>query len=207
MQRFRLFVRKSFIGGVLVIAPVAILLFVFRWLFDGVTGLIDPLANPLVEKTGAPPVAIDLLVIALIAVGCFLLGTLVSSRAGKFMHDRVDRYLARLAPGYRIVRDVVTQFLGSSGDSPFGNGEVALVQLYGTAVPARATAIVTSRHDNGWYTVFVPTGPNPTSGFVYHLPPDCVELRLDIKLDEAFRTIISCGSGSASLLKLEASTS
>ncbi|WP_240554901.1 hypothetical protein [Oceanicoccus sagamiensis] len=64
-----------------------------------------------------------------------------------------------------------------------------------------ATVIVTSTHDNGWYTVFVPTGPNPTSGMIYHLPPEQVELLPNIKVDEALRTIIACGAGSDELFK------
>jgi len=45
----------------------------------------------------------------------------------------------------------------------------------------------------------VPTGPNPTSGMIYHLPAEQVEILPNIKVDSAMRTVISCGAGSDEL--------
>ncbi|MBD2857667.1 DUF502 domain-containing protein [Spongiibacter sp. KMU-158] len=199
MNRFKHFFGQSFIGGVLVIAPITVLLLALRWAVNVVQGLIAPLTGPLTKATHAPPLIIDVLVVILILLTCFVVGTLVATKTGSFLEGYFDKHLTRFAPGYRLIRDIFRQFLGNNENSPFSRGEVGLVQLYGPSSPAHATAIITSRHSNGWYTVFVPTGPNPTSGFVYHLPPECVTPRPDIKLDNAFKTIIACGAGSADL--------
>lgn len=199
MNKISLFVRQSFIGGILVIAPIIVLLLALRWAVNAVQSLIAPLTNPLVSLSGAPPLLVDALVVVLILLVCFVIGTLVATSAGRLIQAFVDRHLSRFAPGYRIIRDIIQQVFGSDSNSPFNRGEVAVVQLYGADAPAKATAIITSRHDNGWFTVFVPTGPNPTSGFVYHLPPEYVQARPDIKLDNAFKSIIACGAGSAEL--------
>jgi uncharacterized membrane protein len=45
-------------------------------------------------------------------------------------------------------------------------------------------------------TVFVPTGPNPTSGLIYHLPRARV-LKTNASVDSGMKSIISCGAGSA----------
>lgn len=199
MNRFKHFFGQSFIGGVLVIAPITVLLLAMNWAVNTVQGLIAPLTTPLVKATSAPPLVIDGLVVILILLTCFLVGTLVATQTGSFLEGYFDRHLTRFAPGYRLIRDIFKQFLGNNESSPFSRGEVAIVQLFGTGAPTCSTAIITSRHDNGWFTVFVPTGPNPTSGFVYHLPPECVTARPDIKLDNAFKTIIACGAGSADM--------
>ncbi|GAB3383869.1 DUF502 domain-containing protein [Spongiibacter taiwanensis] len=199
MSKLNRFIRQSFIGGFLVIAPIVIILLAFRWAVNGVRDLIAPLATPLARASGAPPLLIDVLVIASILLCCFVIGTLVATSAGRWLQHLIDRHLSRFAPGYRMVKDILNQMFGSDSNSPFNKGEVAVVKLYGADVPTLATAIVTSRHRDGWYTVFVPTGPNPTSGFVYHLPGECVTLRPDIKLDSAFRSIIACGAGSSEL--------
>jgi uncharacterized membrane protein len=199
MDKLKHFISQSFIGGVLVIAPIVILLLALRWAMHSVQALIAPLTDPLERITGAPSLVIDVAVIALILIACFMVGTLVATRAGLWIQNFVDAHLARFAPGYKLIRDIIQQMFGTNSNSPFTRGEVAVVQLYGSQIPSRATAIITSRHSNGWFTVFVPTGPNPTSGFVYHLPADCVEPRPDIKLDAAFKSIISCGAGSAEL--------
>ncbi|QQD18397.1 DUF502 domain-containing protein [Spongiibacter nanhainus] len=199
MNKFNRFISQSFVGGVLVIAPIIIFLLAFRWAINAVRGLIQPLTAPLIKLTGAPPLFIDLLVVALIILVCFLVGTLIATNVGRLAQHYLENKLSRFAPGYRLIRDIIKQVLGNDADSPFKRGEVAIVQLYGLQSPARVTGIVTSRHGNGWYSVFVPTGPNPTSGFIYHLPEECVELRPDIKLDAAFKSIIACGAGSADL--------
>ena len=193
------FIRQSFIGGLLVVLPITILLVVFRWVFTTVEELIQPLSLPLAQRVDAPEVFIDLLVIIMIMLGCFLIGTLASTGIGKWLHTRFDSSLAKLAPGYNLVRDIIHQIFGDNANSPFKQGDVARVRLFGADVTTETTAIITSRHDNDWYTVFVPTGPNPTSGLIYHLPPNQVELLKGIKVEEALKTIIACGAGSSEL--------
>ena len=75
---------------------------------------------------------------------------------------------------------------------------MALVRIF--CNDTLVTAFVTERHDNGWYSVFVPTGPNPTSGNIYHLQPQYVHL-IDQSVEVVMRSIISCGAGSAPIVK------
>ena len=62
------------------------------------------------------------------------------------------------------------------------------------------TAIVTAKHQRG-FTVFVPTAPVPTSGIVYHVPAESVQLMPDVSVEQAMKTVIACGAGSQSLLQ------
>lgn len=193
------FIRQSFIGGLLVVLPATILLVVFSWVFNSVEKIIEPLSLPLAQRLDAPELLVDLLVLVMVMIGCFLIGTVASTGAGKWLHTRFDSSLARLAPGYNLVRDIIHQLFGDNANSPFKQGDVARVRLFGADVSTETTAIITSQHDNGWYTVFVPTGPNPTSGLIYHVPPEQVELLKGIKVEEALKTIIACGAGSNDL--------
>ena len=52
-------------------------------------------------------------------------------------------------------------------------------------------------------SVFVPTGPNPTSGNIYHLQKERV-LRTTASVDVGMKTIISCGAGSAEVFAKKA---
>ncbi len=79
-----------------------------------------------------------------------------------------------------------------------GAASVALVRIFEN--DTMLTAFVTERHDNGWYSVFVPTGPNPTSGSIYHVKPEFVH-HITQPVEDVMRSIISCGAGSAPLLK------
>mgnify|MGYP003344590625 CR=1 FL=1 len=50
------------------------------------------------------------------------------------------------------------------------------------------------------FTVYVPTAPIPTAGFVYHLPAGQVEILKGVPIQAAMRMIIACGGGAADLV-------
>ncbi|RMA78783.1 DUF502 domain-containing protein [Umboniibacter marinipuniceus] len=200
MSAIRNFIKNAIIGGVVVILPIMILAFLFRWLFGVISELISPITSILLDHFDLPELVGDILALSLIISLCFLLGTIVATSVGSWIHERFDRYASRLAPGYNLIKEIVGQFFGDKSNSPFANGEVAVVNLYGINCPARVTALVTSRHPNGDFTVFVPTGPNPTSGMMYHLPPEAVTLYPDIGVEDMMRTVIACGAGTGALL-------
>ncbi|MCO7225163.1 DUF502 domain-containing protein [Pleionea sp. CnH1-48] len=199
MEKLRNFTRKSLLGGILVLLPLVILGFVLRWAFYFVTDLIQPLTDYLLTQYSVPEVIADMLVISVIVVFCFLVGTIISTSVGRWVHSHFDHYLTRLAPGYRIIKEIVGQFFGDSDSSPFARGEVARVKLFGLECNTTVTVIVTSRHEDGTYTVFMPTGPNPTSGNIYHVPPEQVELYPDASVERMMKSIIACGAGSDEL--------
>ena len=61
------------------------------------------------------------------------------------------------------------------------------------------TGFITQTHKNGMFTVFVPTGPNPTSGNIFHLPASLVS-RINVPIEEAMKSVVACGIGSEVLL-------
>ena len=199
MNKLKYFVRTSVLGGVVVVLPVGILVLIVTWLFGLVTRMVRPVT--LFLQTKFPDVdffqlellADAVVVVALLAV-CFVVGISVRTRFGRFVHESLENWILRVAPGYGLIKETVLQFLGH-GASPFS--QVALVSVYANG--ARATAFITDEHDDGSYTVFIPTGPNPTSGGILHVAAEHVEL-LDITVDEALRSIIACGSGSKQIL-------
>ena len=201
MTRIKRFINTSVIGGILVLLPIAILFAVANWAFHFVTNLIQPLTDIVIKNRGMPELVGDVLVIGIIALTCFMVGSVVATGAGRWLHNHFDKYLTQLAPGYKIIKEIVGQFFGDKSNSPLGGGDVAKVKIFGENVDTAVTAIVTSRHTDGSYTVFVPTGPNPTSGNIYHLKASQVEVIADAKVEDMMRTIISCGAGSDQLFK------
>jgi len=179
--------------------PIAILGFFFKWLFRVVTDLIQPLADYASRMYPFPAIVADILVILIILLSCFFVGVIVTTKLGNLLHQTFDHVLQRLAPGYRMVKEVVVQILGSSENSPFSNGVVARVKIFGMDCPTQVTALVVDRSHGEIYTVFVPTGPNPTSGNIFHVNKEQVVIYPAIKLDSAMRTVIACGAGSNEL--------
>jgi uncharacterized membrane protein len=202
MKRLRSFVSITLIGGFMVILPIAIFLWLVEWLLGVVRAIIRPLSHWLVEQTAFTNHMADVVGVLLLLCAFFLIGLFIKTSVGEWVHDQLDAWLTRLAPGYKTIREVVSQLLGGEGNTSLLRGEVCRAYLMGRAAGVSVTAIVTAKHGNGDYTVYVPTAPIPTSGFVYHLSAECVDLLPHVGVEEAMRTVIACGSGSQVISEL-----
>ena len=199
LKRTKIFLRTTLLGGVIVILPTIILIFAFKWLFGMVGNGIQPLTDLVISNTHFPQrydrVIATAIVVGVIISGCFFLGLFVRTRLGLWIYNSLEGSVLVRAPGYKMVKETVNQFLGKK-KSPFAS--VALVRIFENNT--KVTAFITDRHDNGTVTVFVPTGPNPTSGFIYHLNEKFVH-PIDVTVEDAMRSIISCGAGSEKLIR------
>lgn len=196
MDKLKHFLKTSLLGGVVVILPVAILVSVSIWVFDLIAGWIQPLTNIVIKDTQTNEFIAAAFVIILIMTACFFVGILVRTRLGGFFYNQVETRILKLAPGYSMIKETVLQLFGSRKDSPFSS--VALAQIFCNST--LATCFITDTHGDGSYTVFVPTGPNPTSGLIYHLQGKYVH-PVPIPVQDAMRSIISCGAGSRKLME------
>ncbi len=194
MEKFKSFLKTSIIGGVVVILPMFIFIMVFKWLFGWVTDIIQPLTDLLVTKSHMKEIIADLLVITIILISCFIIGVIVKTEFGKFIHEKLERRVLKIAPGYSTIKEIVMQVVGKK--VPFSS--VALVRVFEN--DTLMTAFITDKHEDGSCTVFIPTAPNPTSGFVYHIKNEYIH-NVDVPVEEAMRSIITCGAGSNKILK------
>lgn len=199
LKRTKNFFRTTLLGGIIVILPTIILVFAFKWLFGVVANAIRPLTALAVDNLTLPDqyneLIATLIVLSVIVLGCFFFGLFVRTRLGQMIYAGIENSLLSKAPGYRMVKETVNQLLGNK-ESPFSS--VALAQIFEN--DTKVTAFITDRHDDGTITVFVPTGPNPTSGFIYHLNEKYVH-PIDVSVEDAMRSVISCGLGSQALVK------
>ena len=194
MNRLKEFVKSTVVGGLLVILPLAISFFALTWVFGLVQEAISPLKTIVMQKSPLQGVVADILAVALLIVVCFSVGVLVRIRLGKWLYSVLESNVFLKVPGYSLIKETVYQFLGKK-KSPFSS--VALVQIFDNET--LLSAFITDEHADGTCTVFVPTGPNPTSGNIYHLPKDRVH-PVDVSIEDAMRSIISCGAGSSILI-------
>lgn len=194
MNRFRNFLRTSLFGGLVVILPVAISIIIFKWLFDFITDIIQPLTNLIRATYTLPEFFAHLLVLLIILATCFMVGIIVKTKIGNFVHRNLENRILRIAPGYTMIKETVMQFFERK-KSPFSS--VVMVRLDDRQ--GLSTAFLTEQHDNGLSTVFIPFGLNMTAGQIFHVKSERV-YPLDIPVEKAIRSILSCGAGSAPLL-------
>ena len=195
MSRFKNFIQTSLLGGIAVILPVALSAFLLMWLFKMVIGIIRPLTTLVIAKSNIQLAFADAIVITIILFACFFVGIAVRTRLGIFIQESLEAYILKFAPGYSIIKETVMQFLGKK---KFPFSPVVLVRPFEN--DTLMTGFVTDEHPDGKCTVFVPTGPNVTTGFVFHLSQDKV-YEVKVSADQAIRSVISCGVGSGKLIK------
>ncbi|MBU2884705.1 DUF502 domain-containing protein [Gilvimarinus agarilyticus] len=196
MTRLRSFITLTLLGGLTVVLPITIFLLLVQWLVSFIDSAIEPLSAWLAGYVTVSGHVADMLGVGLILAACFTIGLLVKTGIGRWLHRKVDGLLSKLAPGYSTIREMVSQIVGGEGNASLLNGKVCRAYIMGKSSPVCVTGIVTAEHEQGSYTVYVPTAPVPTSGFVYHLPADCIELLPGVTVESAMRTVIACGSGS-----------
>ena len=193
-KRVRNFFRTTFLGGLVALLPISLVVILFRWII----GLVEKYLGPLVGlvETNSPLYRFALYLMALIAIFLlfFFIGLVIKTSWGRFLKNVLEqKYLAKI-PGYKLARETVMQFFGKNR-SFFS--EVVLVDLFNSGT--LMTGFITD--DQGEViTVFVPTGPNPTSGNIYHVPVEKV-IKTKANVDVGMKSIISCGAGSAEVFQ------
>lgn len=194
-QKLKNFIKTSLLGGVGVIFPTALLLIVFSWVFQWVGGIIEPLTRIIVAKSNMQEILANILVIGAIVAACFFIGIFVKTRVGSYIHMLVEKLLGRWIPGYKFSTKTFQQLFGERSTV---YSSVALVKPFGN--DTLMTGFITDEHPDGSCSVFVPTGPNPTSGNIFHLPPSYV-YRADVPVEEAMKSVLACGAGSKILMQ------
>ena len=194
-QKLRTFVKASLFGGLGVIFPGALLLIVFSWVFQWVGGIIEPMTRIVVAKSNMQEMLANILVIGAIVAACFFIGIFVKTRGGRYIYMLLEKWLGRWIPGYKFSTKTFQQFFSERSDA---YSAVVLVKPFGN--DTLMTGFITDEHPDGICSVFIPTGPNPTSGNIFHLPPASV-YRIEVPIDEAMKSVITCGAGSKVLMQ------
>ncbi|MEY2950139.1 MAG: hypothetical protein RLZZ248_1340 [Bacteroidota bacterium] len=195
-RKIKQFVNTTLLGGLTVVLPFTLLVVVVRFLFNLILSIITPIKNLLPFSEGIKGWLIDITALGGIIVLFFLIGLAVRTSLGKELWNYFEKKFLLHLPFYSILRDTVQQFFGQ-GKVPFS--KVVAVDVFNTGTQMIGFVSAEISEGKGMYSIFVPTGPNPTNGFIFLVEKEQVTL-LDIKSEEAMRMIIGVGTGSEKLL-------
>ncbi|KGM47759.1 DUF502 domain-containing protein [Pseudooceanicola atlanticus] len=192
--------RSSFLTGIVVIAPVGLTI----WLLWTLAGWVDGVVLPLVPQTFQPEkyIGINLRGVGIIF---FLVFTIIVGWIAKGLIGRsLIRYAETLVERMPFVRSI---YSGAKqiAETVFAQTErsfekACLVQYPRKGIWAigfvstEAKGEVNQRAETGspLMSVFVPTTPNPTSGFLLFFPKEDV-IELDMTVEDAAKLVISAG--------------
>jgi len=192
--------------GLMVWLPLAITIWVLSWLVSSLDGVLGGVLSGLAAVTPqslAPLIErlrnIPGLGVLMVAAFMLVTGALVSNVAGRWWLKQWDRLFTNIPIVKSIYNSVkkVSDTLFSSNGNAFRTAMLIQYPRAGCWTIAFQTGTpggeVASHLGPDYVSVYVPTTPNPTSGFFLMLPrADVIEL--DMSVDQALTYVISMGS-------------
>lgn len=197
-RTFSSHIRRTFVTGLFALIPIGITIWVIAAIFNGVDVLLQPIIAAIAGRPlkGVGFVATILLV--------YLLGLFANNVVGRRILRSWETFISRIpvVKGlYGGVKQVAEAF-GPQSQDQFR--DVVMIEfpspghyaLGFATVPAVAPDVGEARY------VFVPTTPNPTSGYLLIVP--VAKMRaLDMSVEEGLKLVISGGVVGPERLKLE----
>ena len=195
-RSFTLILRNYFITGVVVLIPIGFTLYLSKILIGVSSNLIPENINPNSYLPYAIPGVEILISIILITV----VGGLSLSFLGKRILKLIDDLFKRI-PFLRTIYSAILQMTESFSNKDNDKKSVVLIEYPRKGVWAVGFATKENKGEMADKTnqrlinVFVPTTPNPTSGFLLMFPIDDV-IYLNMTFEEASKFIVSAGTSS-----------
>ncbi len=198
--------KSRFFGGVLVLAPILVTFWLAGFLYVKLTTW----AVKLIQHF-APELHSLFWVQQVIRIGTLVLIITILLLIGEFMRYKAGRLLARftewLLMKVPILRSVyiTSRQIGEALWTPQGNmfSKVVLIEYPRKGI--YTIGFLTNENKEDWelsektqkqlLSVFIPTTPNPTSGFLLFIPREDCQF-LDMKVSEGMKLVISGGVGS-----------
>ena len=191
--------RAYFFTGILVTAPVSLTLYmayrVIMWIDAGANELLPPQVKNYLSSLPVtlPGLGVVILIVSMILIGMFAAGFL-----GKFflrLGEWVLHKLPFISSVYSLFKQIFETFLSSRGQA---FSKVVLFEYPRKGIwilglmSGETTGEVKSATGEDMYNIFVPTTPNPTSGFLLFVPKKDVKI-LNMSVEDGLKFVISGG--------------
>ena len=193
MKRVTEFLKTTIVGGVAVVLPLVLLVVAADLAIEGLLEVLPEVSDGVAESLGIPPKVYGGV---LVLLSCFFVGAVVQTRLGGRVFDGVDGALARRVPGYNAARRLTEQLRDTRDESLF-----PVVSVLVNVPEVERIGFVTSTHEDGKVTVFVPGAPNPASGMVCRIPTDFVS-ETGMSMSEALEYLLNCGADTKNILSV-----
>lgn len=200
MKKVRIFLRNAFIAGILSSLPLVVTYYIIRFVFDKLSGFLLPYFDLLTVRYDIviPRYIMEFFSFMMVIFGILCIGIVAKNYMGKKFFVAIEIFVSKIPFAktvYGIMRQIVDTFQNAGG----GNFQkVVLVEyprkgIYSLGfITKEASSFYTKAVGEECVSVFIPTTPNPTSGFILIIPKSEMT-ELDIPVEDGVKYIISAG--------------
>lgn len=191
--------RTYFLTGVVVAAPIAITIWLVWWFVSLFDSWLKPYIPTIYNPDHYLPFSVPGVGLVFALVGITLIGALAANLVGRTLLNFGERTLDRM-PIIRSVYKAVKQIFETALSSNASNfSSVGFIGYPREGV--NVVCFIARELDSGeiglepgttYYSAFMPTTPNPTSGFLFFVEKSEVTI-LDLTVEEAAKLVISAG--------------
>jgi uncharacterized membrane protein len=197
-------IRNYFLTGLVIAAPLAITIYIVWWLVHWIDGWMKPLIPAKYDPNSYLPFAVPGVGVIVAFVLITLLGFLAANLLGRTLIGWGEHWLGRM-PLVRSIYGALKQMFETVLTNKTATfNKVVLIEyprretwsIAFVALPAsgevRERLHTDDEHENEIMTVYVPTTPNPTSGYLlFAKRREMIEL--DMTIEEAAKLVITGG--------------
>ncbi len=192
--------RRKMITGLLVVLPIFVTFFVIKFLFTMIGGILSPVVIKTVGFFGfSPNSKIDEFVVTSVAfvltfIALYFIGVVATNFFGKLILSFFEAILHKTP----IIKNVYTsskqliEIISLPGRQSFKRVVIVEYPRVGMKAFAFVTGNIKTKDGTELTSIFIPTTPNPTSGFLIYLPEDDI-IETDMNIEEGMKLIISGG--------------
>ncbi len=191
--------RNDLLAGLVIVMPVIITGYL-AWTF---VNLVDETIYPLIPERYRPetylPIRIPGLGLIAFIISVTVIGALARNIIGRTLIRWSEQLLHRM-PIVRSIYDAIKQIAKTAlQDSSSSFRQVCLVEYprrgiwaIGFVTAQTGGVVASAVPEESMVSIFLPTTPNPTSGFLLFVPEKDIIL-LDIEVEQAAKLVISAG--------------
>lgn len=184
--------RSRVASGIVALVPVVVTVAVLRFIFTATSSVLLPLVDP--AWTSWPPWARAVLSLAILLALVYLLGEVATNLVGRRVLGLAESVVLRV-PIVKVVYSASKQVAAAFQ----GRKARAFQAVVFVAFPSQGmrsigfvTGDVTDSTGRACHTVFVPTTPNPTTGFLQIIPVEQVETT-PYTVEDGIKMVMSLG--------------
>lgn len=194
-------IRNIFIAGILSLLPFVITVYLLYFLYDIIISNAMPLVKQIARQYNFDfsEYVFQIATLVIVILLIFLIGILTKMYFGKILIKILDNIIAKIPVArstYNATKQVVDSFKNSTGSS---FSKVVLVEfprrdmwMIAFLVRDSLDFMESASTKEESCNVFIPTAPNPTSGFVAVVPKKDIR-ELDISVEEGIKFVLSVG--------------